>query len=92
MVVFTKKYFEQSPFFLAKNIVDPLLILQGEDDPVVLKSQSEIMINAVSGPVEYKFYPKEGHGFEKPQNIKDYLERTEKFLKKYVLYEKPDTM
>ncbi|OLS23866.1 MAG: Acylamino-acid-releasing enzyme [Candidatus Heimdallarchaeota archaeon LC_2] len=83
------KYFELSPIFHAENIVDPLIILQGEDDPVVLKNQSELIRDKVKGPVEYKVYQGEGHGFKKRATLKDMYNRIDKFLKNYVLYSKP---
>jgi dipeptidyl aminopeptidase/acylaminoacyl peptidase len=82
------KYFSLSPIFHADKIVDPLLILQGEDDPVVPKNQSELIRDQVKGPVEYKAYEGEGHGFKKISSFKDMYERIEKFVKKHVLYSK----
>ncbi|MHA2030465.1 MAG: alpha/beta hydrolase family protein, partial [Candidatus Kariarchaeaceae archaeon] len=86
----SNKYFALSPIFHADKIVDPLLILQGEDDPVVPKNQSENIRDQVKGPVEYKSYEGEGHGFKKLSSIEDMFDRIEKFLKKYVLYSKSD--
>jgi dipeptidyl aminopeptidase/acylaminoacyl peptidase len=84
------KYFALSPFFHAEKIIDPLLILQGEDDPVVPKNQSENIRDKVQGPVEYKAYEGEGHGFRKMSSIEDMYSRIEKFVKKYVLYSKSE--
>ncbi|MCE7734146.1 MAG: S9 family peptidase [Candidatus Heimdallarchaeota archaeon] len=84
------KYFSLSPIFHADKIVDPLLILQGEDDPVVLKNQSELIRDKVKGPVEYKVYEGEGHGFRKISSLQDMFVRIEKFVKKYALYSKND--
>jgi len=80
------KYFSQSPLYIAENIVDPLLILQGEDDQVVPKNQSEMIKEKVKGYVEMKIYPGEGHGFRKAKTVKDMYSRIDRFLKKYVLY------
>ncbi len=85
----SKKFFERSPIYLADKIIDPLLILQGEDDPVVPKNQSDRISKMVKGEVEYKVYPGEGHGFRKIETIQDMLTRTMKFLRKYVLYDRP---
>ncbi len=85
----SKKFFERSPIYLADRIIDPLLILQGEDDPVVPKNQSDRISKMVKGEVEYKVYPGEGHGFRKIETIQDMLTRTMKFLRKYVLYDRP---
>jgi dipeptidyl aminopeptidase/acylaminoacyl peptidase len=84
-------YFKQSPVYHAYKIKDPLLILQGEIDEVVPKNQSEMIkekIEMNKGTVEMKIYKAEGHGFKKFESIKDSLERTEKFLKMHVLYDK----
>ena len=82
------KFFERSPIFIADKIKDPLLILQGEDDPVVLKNQSDAIAKAVTGEVEYKIYKGEGHGFRKTENLLDMYTRINKFLKKHVLFKR----
>lgn len=79
-------YIKRSPIFIADQIVDPLLILQGEDDPVVPKNQSEKIKEKVKGPVEYKLYKGEEHGFSKLSSLRDMYPRIEKFIRKYVLY------
>jgi dipeptidyl aminopeptidase/acylaminoacyl peptidase len=62
--------------------------LQGENDPRVLKAESDDMVNAIKkkgGVVEYVVLPGEGHGFSKRENeIKAYgaiLPFLEKYLK-----------
>ncbi|MHA2089280.1 MAG: S9 family peptidase [Candidatus Kariarchaeaceae archaeon] len=82
------KYFKQSPLYIAENIVDPLLILQGEDDPVVPKNQSELIRDQVKGHVEYKLYKGEGHGFKRRETLEDMYPRIEKFIRKFVLYDR----
>jgi dipeptidyl aminopeptidase/acylaminoacyl peptidase len=60
-----------SPLFHAKNIKKPLLVVQGANDPRVLKVESDEIVEAVKQnqvPVEYLVFPDEGHGFEKKQN------------------------
>ena len=86
----SKRYIERSPLYLAENIKDPLLILQGEEDQVVPKNQSELIKEKVKGIVQLKIYPGEGHGFAKKKTLYDMYEQMEKFLKNYVLYEKPE--
>ena len=82
------EFFQRSPVFIADKIKDPLLILQGEDDPVVLKNQSDAISKAVKGEVEYKVYKGEGHGFNKKESLLDMYPRIDKFLRKHVLYKK----
>jgi dipeptidyl aminopeptidase/acylaminoacyl peptidase len=36
-------------------------------------------------PVEYHVYEGEGHGWSKPETVADELERSEKFLTRWVL-------
>jgi len=65
-----------SPLFHAKNIVKPLMVLQGANDPRVIKPESDEIVEAVKAndvPVEYVVFDDEGHGFRKTENkIKGY--------------------
>jgi dipeptidyl aminopeptidase/acylaminoacyl peptidase len=82
-------YRERSPLLHAERISDPLLVFQGGDDHVVPQSQSDDLVNALrrnGTPHEYRVYDDEGHGFRQPETIKDFYQRIEKFLLKYVIY------
>lgn len=60
-----------SPLFHAKNIVKPLLVVQGANDPRVLKAESDELVAAVkvnNTPVKYILFDDEGHGFRKREN------------------------
>lgn len=60
-----------SPLFHARNIVKPMLVVQGANDPRVLKVESDELVAAVKAngvPVEYLVFPDEGHGFLRKQN------------------------
>ena len=60
-----------SPVFHADKIRRPLLVLQGQNDPRVIKPESDDIVAALktSGvPVEYIVFPDEGHGFTKKKN------------------------
>ncbi|MGB5579743.1 MAG: alpha/beta fold hydrolase, partial [Woeseia sp.] len=60
-----------SPLFHAENIVKPLLVVQGANDPRVLQAESDELVAAVRAnevPVEYVLFPDEGHGFQKREN------------------------
>ncbi len=75
-----------SPLFHAEEIRKPLLVLQGANDPRVLKVESDQIVEAVRrrGIAEYVVFPDEGHGFiRKGNNIKAYRTALE-FLDKYV--------
>ena len=77
-----------SPLFHASNIKKPLLVIQGANDPRVLKVESDEIVAAVkknSVPVEYVVFPDEGHGFRKRDNritaSEAYLMFLDRFLK-----------
>src|SRR4030095_16615776 len=60
-----------SPLFNAENIKAPLMVLQGANDPRVLKVESDEIVAAAKKngvPVEYVVFPDEGHGFVKKEN------------------------
>ena len=60
-----------SPLFHARNIKVPLLVVQGANDPRVLKVESDEIVAAVRAngvPVDYVLFPDEGHGFSKREN------------------------
>ena len=60
-----------SPLFHAENIVRPMLVVQGANDPRVLQVESDEIVEAVRAngvPVEYVLFPDEGHGFRRRDN------------------------
>jgi dipeptidyl aminopeptidase/acylaminoacyl peptidase len=60
-----------SPVFHAEKIRRPLMVLQGANDPRVLKIESDEIVEAVRAngvPVEYVVFDDEGHGFRKKKN------------------------
>ena len=60
-----------SPVFHADKIRRPLMVLQGQNDPRVIKPESDDIVAAVKKngvPVEYVVFPDEGHGFTKKKN------------------------
>jgi dipeptidyl aminopeptidase/acylaminoacyl peptidase len=60
-----------SPIFNADKIRVPLMVLQGANDPRVLKVESDEIVAAARArgvPVEYVVFPDEGHGFNKKEN------------------------
>lgn len=84
-----EQFYRRSPVYLADKIVDPLITLQGADDPVVVKDQSDRIFAAVQGVKEYKVYEGEGHGFSKKATLIDMYKRIDNFLRKNVLYTCP---
>ncbi len=60
-----------SPLFHADKITKPLMVLQGKNDPRVIKPESDEVVDAVKkkgGVVEYVVFDDEGHGFTKKAN------------------------
>ncbi|HSA05483.1 MAG TPA: prolyl oligopeptidase family serine peptidase, partial [Tenuifilaceae bacterium] len=77
-----------SPLFHANNVKNPVMVLQGANDPRVLQVESDEIVEAIKKngvPVEYVIFPDEGHGFVKKENeIKGYravLNFLDKYLK-----------
>lgn len=74
-----------SPLFHADKIVKPLIVLQGANDPRVIKPESDEIVENIrkrNGVVEYVVFDNEGHGFTKKANeiradraILDFLDR-----------------
>ncbi len=86
-----------SPLFHAENVKNPIMVLQGANDPRVLQVESDEIVEAVKAndvPVEYMVFEDEGHGFIKKENeIKGYRQ-IRLFLDKYLKDEDvnlPDT-
>ncbi len=76
-----------SPLFHADNIVRPLLVVQGANDPRVLQVESDELVAAVKAnevPVEYLVFPDEGHGFIKKANRIAASEAYLRFLDQYL--------
>ncbi|MCA1635340.1 MAG: prolyl oligopeptidase family serine peptidase, partial [Acidobacteria bacterium] len=79
---------ETSPLFHADKITKPLIVLQGANDPRVIKPESDEIVEAVRKkgvPVEYVVFDNEGHGFTKKANEiranKAILDFLDKYLK-----------
>ncbi len=60
-----------SPIFHADKVTRPLMVLQGKNDPRVLKQESDDIVAAVKAhgiPTEYIVFDDEGHGFQNKAN------------------------
>ncbi|RAK63942.1 alpha/beta fold hydrolase [Hymenobacter edaphi] len=76
-----------SPLFHAGRIERPLLVIQGANDPRVIKPESDDIVAAVKkkgGAVEYVVFEDEGHGFAKRANEQRAYESTLTFLNRYL--------
>ncbi|MEY2457151.1 MAG: hypothetical protein QOK06_2245 [Acidimicrobiaceae bacterium] len=81
-------YRDRSPVNVADRITAPLLILQGDADPVVPPAQSQAIADRLRGlgrVVELKLYEGESHGWLRPETVVDELGRVESFLRRHVL-------
>jgi dipeptidyl aminopeptidase/acylaminoacyl peptidase len=62
---------ERSPITYIDQVKTPILIIQGANDPRVVKGESEQMVEALLKKgvrVEYMVFEDEGHGFTKTEN------------------------
>lgn len=80
---------EISPLFHADQIAKPLIVLQGKNDPRVIKPESDEIVDAIKkkgGVVEYVVFDNEGHGFTKKDNeiraYKSILDFLDAYLKR----------
>ncbi len=77
----------ESPLTKAKDIVTPLMVVQGKNDPRVNIRESNQIVAAVRDngkPVEYLVAPDEGHGFARPINNLAMVTAMEGFYEKYL--------
>ena len=87
-----------SPLFHADKVINPVMVLQGANDPRVLQIESDEIVEELIKndiPVEYVIFEDEGHGFRKKENqiegyrkIKSFLDlylKTSKILDKKIL-------
>lgn len=78
---------EISPLFHADRITKPLMVLQGANDPRVLKVESDEIVEAVRAngvDVRYLVFEDEGHGFMKRENKIEGYGEILKFLDKHL--------
>jgi dipeptidyl aminopeptidase/acylaminoacyl peptidase len=80
-------YKASSPLTYLDQLKAPLLVLQGENDPLVPAHESRQVVEFLQKDqrtVEAHFYAGEGHGFVKPENQKDALHRTIDWFDRYL--------
>lgn len=76
-----------SPALNADKILAPLFVAQGANDPRVVKSESDQMVEAMKArgvTVEYMVKDNEGHGFRNEENKFEFYEAIEKFLGEHI--------
>ena len=77
----------QSPFFHADRIDDPLLVIQGANDPRVKQAESDQIVVAArenDADVAYMVAPDEGHGFQGEENRLAMIAEIERFLAQHL--------
>ncbi len=82
-------YRERSPIFHAEKLIDPMIVFQGTDDPVVPQSQSDDIVASLKRrgiPHEYHLFEGEGHGWRKPETIEAFYNKIDRFLLQHVIY------
>lgn len=82
-----KQLKKQSPLFSADNIDDPLLVIQGANDPRVKKQESDQIVVAAREKgldVDYLVASDEGHGFRQLDNRLVLAAAMEKFFAKHL--------
>ena len=76
---------ERSPIIYVANVTAPMLVLQGANDPRVVKAESDQMVERLrhrGREVEYVVFEDEGHGFAKRTNqMRGYWLAAEFFVK-----------
>ena len=77
--------YNKSPLFHADKITKPFIVLQGANDPRVLKVESDEIVEAARNngvDVEYVIFDDEGHGFVKKENNITASKRVLEFIDK----------
>ncbi len=78
---------ERSPITYVDNIRAPLLVIQGANDPRVVKGESDQMVERLrelGRTVEYLVFEDEGHGFTKTSNSLKALRMSAEWLERHL--------
>ncbi len=76
-----------SPLTDVDEIVDPLFVYAGSNDPRVPRSESDLIVRALRArriPVEYMVKDDEGHSLDRRENQIEYFVRVARFLEKHL--------
>lgn len=80
-----------SPLFHADKVINPIMVLQGANDPRVLQIESDEIVEELIKndiPVEYVIFEDEGHGFRKKENQIEGYRKIKSFLDLYLKTQK----
>ena len=81
------RLYDISPVFHAHRVKNPVMVLQGANDPRVLKIESDEIVEGLVAngiPVEYVVFDDEGHGFRKKENEIEGYGKILTFLQTYL--------
>ena len=84
------RLYEISPVFHAHKVKNPVMVLQGANDPRVLKIESDEIVAGIEAngiTVEYVVFDDEGHGFRKKENEIEGYGKVLTFLETYLIGE-----
>jgi len=84
----SQRFIERSPINHIEKIKDPIALFHGDEDSVVSISQTLAIFEKLQKngiPCELNVYQGEGHGFRKSETLKDFYEKIDAFLIKYLL-------
>lgn len=79
---------ERSPITYVDQITVPLLVIQGANDPRVVKAESDQMVERIrenGGDVEYYVDPEEGHGAQRRSNMIKWMRMTAEYLESHLI-------
>lgn len=79
---------ERSPITYVDQVRAPLLVIQGKNDPRVVKAESDQMVERLrqlGRAVEYVVFEDEGHGFTRRANLQKAYRLTAEFLERHLL-------
>jgi dipeptidyl aminopeptidase/acylaminoacyl peptidase len=81
---------QRSPITYVDQINAPLLVIQGAQDPRVVKSESDQIVERLRArgvEVRYEVFEDEGHGFTKRENELRAWRMTAEFFERWLLVE-----
>ena len=81
------RLYEISPVFHSDKVKNPVMVLQGANDPRVLRIESDEIVAGIEAngiTVEYVVFDDEGHGFRKKENEIEAYGKVLTFLERYL--------
>jgi dipeptidyl aminopeptidase/acylaminoacyl peptidase len=88
-----ERFTKDSPITYLDQMTKPMLVIQGANDPRVVKEESDQIVEALRNngvEVEYLVLEDEGHGFSKKENEMEVYRKVLDFFERYVHPEKTD--